>query len=202
MCISKSDKNKLAVLNGAKRKNLKHKDLEYYYNNLDKVGNMILNASREFQDYISAISEEIIKLGGSGDIHGCIVDIDFFNKLYVNPYDGCITAYSAPSLYNDRRIIYKSFYDLLQSEAKCSEIVSIMKQNYDSDSEFSKSLISKNVGRDSFISSASSPEFRNAYKMSSTMKKLQAFYDDGIVKIWPDNLDDNQNVKHITKITT
>ena len=77
-----------------------------------------------------------------------------------------------------------------------------MKQNYDSDSEFSKSLISKNVGRDSFISSASSPEFRNAYKMSSTMKKLQAFYDDGIVKIWPDNLDDNQNVKHITKITT
>ena len=202
MFISKSDKNKLAVLNGAKRKNLKHKDLEYYYNNLDKVGNMILNASREFQDYISAISEEIIKLGGSGDIHGCIVDIDFFNKLYVNPYDGCITAYSAPSLYNDRRIIYKSFYDLLQSEAKCSEIVSIMKQNYDSDSEFSKSLISKNVGRDSFISSASSPEFRNAYKMSSTMKKLQAFYDDGIVKIWPDNLEDNQNVKYITKITT
>lgn len=197
MFISKSEKNKLAVLNGSKRNNLKYKDLEYYYDNLDIVGNIILKTSSEYRNFMLEISKEISELGGSGKIHGCIIDIDFFNKLYVNPYDGYITAYSAPILYCDKRIIYKSFYDLLRLKANSSEIISKMKKKYDSDPKFGKILVSYYARKDLIISSASSPDFSNAYKMSRNMKKLQAFFDDGIIKIWPDNLFDDQNVKKL-----
>ena len=32
-------------------------------------------------------------------------------------------------------------------------------------------------------------EFSNAYRMSYTVKKIEAFIDDGILKIWPDEID-------------
>ena len=41
----------------------------------------------------------------SGKVHGCIVDIDFFNHIYLNPFDGTITPYSALSM--DMKYAYK-----------------------------------------------------------------------------------------------
>ena len=37
-----------------------------------------------FQEKIAA---EIRKIGGNGHIHGCIIDIDWENHIYVNPVD-------------------------------------------------------------------------------------------------------------------
>ena len=34
-----------------------------------------------------------------GRVHGCIVDIDNFNHIYLNPYDGSVTPYWATSKY-------------------------------------------------------------------------------------------------------
>ena len=44
------------------------------------------------------ISRIIQQLGGSGKIHGCIIDIDFFNHIYVNPSNGTVRAYCAEDI--------------------------------------------------------------------------------------------------------
>ena len=50
-----------------------------------------------------ALSQFIIRLGGSGKIHGCIIDVDrpeqagdySYTHLFVNPIDGRVTPYFA-----------------------------------------------------------------------------------------------------------
>ena len=42
------------------------------------------------------ISEVIKSFGGSGRIHGCIIDVDFLNHVMLNPSDGQITYYYSP----------------------------------------------------------------------------------------------------------
>lgn len=41
---------------------------------------------------------ELKRLGLSGEIHGTIVDIDFYHHIMVNPMDGTITFYYSPFL--------------------------------------------------------------------------------------------------------
>lgn len=59
--------------------------------------------ARHDWDYESAITRF------EGRIHGCIVDLDYFNHVYVNPYDGTITPYFAESM------CYKHVYTNLAS---------------------------------------------------------------------------------------
>lgn len=42
------------------------------------------------------LSKELRQLGLSGDIHGCIVDIDYYHHIMVNPTDGSIQFYYSP----------------------------------------------------------------------------------------------------------
>lgn len=91
--IHKSKRGKLSMLNGGNLKGLKHKDLEYYFNNMDKVIDLISKPMKAYTAAQKSIAKEIRKLGGLGYIHGCIIDIDFWNHVYVNPLDGTITGY-------------------------------------------------------------------------------------------------------------
>lgn len=187
MFVTKTDKGKLAILNGAKRKNLNISDINYYYDNMDKVGEIILNASKNYHDYVEAISKEVKKIGGDGKIHGCIVDLDFNNKIYINPFDGKITAYCAPYLYSTERIIYGSVYKLLQENPTNSEDIAKMRINIDKNIKGSALVTGNNT--DKTHSKSNDYEFSNAYRMSYTVKKIEAFIDDGILKIWPDEID-------------
>ena len=47
-----------------------------------------------YMDKLLNISKVIKSIGGDGSIHGCIVDIDYYNHIYINPVDGKITEYS------------------------------------------------------------------------------------------------------------
>lgn len=42
------------------------------------------------------LSKELRQLGLSGNIHGCIVDIDYHHHIMVNPTDGSIQFYYSP----------------------------------------------------------------------------------------------------------
>ena len=48
-----------------------------------------------YRNALKTISKEIRAFGGNGNIHGCIIDIDFFNHIYVNPFDGKIEGLDA-----------------------------------------------------------------------------------------------------------
>lgn len=106
------DKKRLCLLEGGNRRKLDY-DIEYYRENLPEY---VRKARRILEPYfhaLSMISQEVKTFGGDGTIHGCIVDIDFYNHLFVNPNDGKITSYFARDKGNPQ--FYGSLMELLKS---------------------------------------------------------------------------------------
>lgn len=60
------------------------------------------------------ISEQIKSIGGSGYMHGAIIDIDYYNHIYVNPHDLTITGYFAYDVINKQ--FYKNIPALLKAD--------------------------------------------------------------------------------------
>ena len=60
------------------------------------------------------VAELVKRIGGDGTIHGCIVDIDFCNHIYVNPFDLTITGYYALNMI--RKTVYPSIAALLEEQ--------------------------------------------------------------------------------------
>ena len=71
----------------------------------------ISKAMKNYNDALKEISNGIKSIGGDGRIHGCIVDIDFFNHIYLNPYDGKVSYYYATSMVD--KYVYNSLKNLL-----------------------------------------------------------------------------------------
>ena len=104
----------LMMLNGGAIKKLKEKDIQYYYDHMDQVVNMIKRPLDKYSDIQRSVSAEIRKIGGSGHIHGCIIDIDWYNHVYINPHDLKITGYWASSIIDKK--VYPSVTALLEKE--------------------------------------------------------------------------------------
>lgn len=95
---------KLYLLNGGAVRVLKNQDINYYYETMDILSLAINKAMKNYNDTLKKISNSIKSIGGDGRIHGCIVDIDFFNHIYLNPYDGKISYYYATSIVDKHEI--------------------------------------------------------------------------------------------------
>lgn len=83
----------LTILNGGSLSSLKFKDIEYYYDNIDIQIAHIKNSLDKFYQIQLQVSKAIKEMGGDGNIHGAIVDIDYFNHIYINPNDLTMTPY-------------------------------------------------------------------------------------------------------------
>lgn len=112
--ISQSDKGSFCILNGGAMSKLPTKSIKYIYDNMDKVVNLIDQSIMDLYAREKEISNAIQSIGGDGKIHGCIIDIDFYNHIYLNPYDGTITPYYALNMMS--RDVYMSIGDLLQNK--------------------------------------------------------------------------------------
>lgn len=108
----KNKKGQLCMLDGGMKKRVPH-DLDYYYDNLALFSKIVRRAMLRYNERMNEISSEIRSIGGSGRIHGCIVDIDFFDHVYVNPLDGMITPYYALDIID--KTVYPSVEALLRS---------------------------------------------------------------------------------------
>ena len=108
----------LMILNGAQPKKLEVQDLQYHYDNMDEMISIIKAPLDSFTAYQNKIAAAIKQIGGSGKIHGCIIDIDFFNHIYVNPISEDITGYWASDIIH--KIPYPSVPTLLEN--KCPEL--------------------------------------------------------------------------------
>lgn len=108
----------LSILNGGSPRKLEEKDIQYYYDNMHLMISTLKSPLDKFTVYQEQIADEIKKIGGTGIIHGCIIDIDFYNHVYVNPIDGVITAYWASDIVH--KIVYPTVPALLQQE--CPEL--------------------------------------------------------------------------------
>ena len=69
------------------------------------------------------VSEYIQNIGGTGYIHGTIIDIDFTSHVFVNPMDGSLMPYFSPMAYDGviERFAYKSIPELIINH--CPELI-------------------------------------------------------------------------------
>lgn len=108
----------LTILNGGKMKKLDVSDITYYYDGMDTMIEYIKTPLDKFTAIQKQISNEIKAIGGSGTIHGAIIDINFYNHIYVNPYDLSITGYYALDMIHKE--VFSSIPELLK--AKCPSL--------------------------------------------------------------------------------
>ena len=112
--IHKTKAGVLQMLSGGALKNLNKKNIQFYYDNMDLMIASIEKPLDKYTVYQEKIANEIKKIGGSGNIHGCIIDIDYLNHIYVNPVDLAIVGYWAVDMVN--KIVYPSIRVLLKEE--------------------------------------------------------------------------------------
>ena len=180
--ISQAKNKRLSIMNGGALRHLDNKDINYYYDNMDSVISIIKGPLDQYTAYQKRISEEIKKIGGWGSIHGCIVDIDFYNHIYVNPRNGTATGYWASDII--KKLIYPTIPALL--EAHCPEKFALY-QKMLSEGTQEQSLALSGKGN---IELALKPILylnTDIYSTSRQIKKMQKS-NSNILSTWLDNL--------------
>ena len=167
-------------------------DKSYFYDNLEKYSENINKLLYQYSGIQRELSEFIKYLGGSGEIHGCIIDIEpqtvsnfSYCHLFVNPIDGKVTPYYAEDIKS--RTIYKDLKTLLQSNNNCkqlSEKYLINEKNHYKnlpDIKYSENL--EEWQNDYIDDTGTYP-----YKINNIIKKLQYCIEKNIVRDWNEYL--------------
>ena len=127
----------------------------------------------------------------SGRVHGCIVDLDLFNHIYLNPFDGKITGYYAETMYSKH--VYKNVASLVAAQRP--EMLSGFTKNIEQGSSsilalansasIQKELILNNHDIDTYYDIVYSTDI---YNVSNKLKPLQMVYDYKLVQVWYDDI--------------
>lgn len=178
------DKNngKLFLLNGGVINRLKNTDVNYYYSNMAKYADYIKAGIRKYNEVLKSISDVVKKIGGDGAIHGCIVDIDFFDHIYLNPHDGSINAYYSPIF--GERFEYPTVEQLLEKQ------LPQLYANYRNLIGESKDLTVIS-NKDGSSGEAIHIFDTTQYKSSRLIKRLQYITENNVIRIWSDDFISN-----------
>lgn len=179
------EKGKFYLLNGGMITKLKHTSISYYFKNMTNYSNVIKNLTSGYQQLLKLISNDIKSFGGSGTIHGCILDIDFYNHVYVNPIDGTITPYCATSI--DNKFVFSSIERLLIETRKdlYNNYTKLLKSKSEGIMLLTQKTIVLKRELSQFVSDTS------MYKPSRIMKSLQYLTEDNVIRVWNDEIIDN-----------
>ena len=112
--IHKSKQGMLSILHGGILKRLEHKDIQYYYDHMDQMIATIKAPMDKYTAFQEKVAGTIQKIGGYGRIHGCIIDINFFNHVYVNPVDLTVTGYWTSDII--QKVVYPNIPFLLKEQ--------------------------------------------------------------------------------------
>lgn len=171
--------NQLVLLNGGTPKRL-YSDLNYYYENLDKYACNIKKIMNSYTDELLEVSKIVKTIGGDGTIHGCIVDIDYYNHIYINPVDGKVTPYFAYD--TEKKYVYQDLYTLLEEKKPSLLPGYIAWQRVNPDNNM---LVVKNT---TVANAAVLVTDRNIYRVSRVLKTIQYLLFQDIVRDWNDKL--------------
>ena len=168
----------LYILNGGQIKKASCNDINYHYNNMEAQIAKIKKPLDEYTEYQKKIAAEIRKIGGIGKIHGCIIDITFYDHVYINPMDGKITGYFALDIID--KYVYPSVEALL--EAKTPWLYDNYKKLL-GERQSNLPILSKNN------TVATTPQEyleTDIYKVSREIKKMQRL-ESNILTTWYEN---------------
>jgi len=141
----------------------------------------------KYTEYQTKIANAVRDIGGDGTIHGSIVDIDFYNHIYVNPFDLSLTAYYAENIIT--KLVYENIPSLLKT--RCP----LLYENYEKKLSIGTNVL---VPKDD-NSIALKPQFyfdTDIYKASREIKKMQRLKK-GILTIWYENSEIDLEKKEI-----
>lgn len=121
-----------------------------------------------------------------GKIHGCIIDLDFFNHIYVNPFDGTVASYYAISMYD--KDVYKNVRSLIAAQ-KPEFLEAFDKQEKVKNSLVLKDDLKSLIYNDNIISKDTTKIYStDMYVASRILKPLQKIYDYKVIQIWNDDI--------------
>ena len=182
MFFLESNNGTLSILNGGSIRKTNGHSLEYYYDNLVNYSNAINLFLNKYNKKQFEMSEFVKSIGGSGRIHGCIIDIDFYNHIYINPLDGTVVPYFAFSIID--KYVYNNISSLLFYRSP--ELYENLSNNYNNnlltvinDGEISNKLINVLDTK--------------MYSISRIIKGLQYTCKYNIVRVWNDKMIENQS---------
>lgn len=171
MFVSKSKSGNLSILNGGGRRRLLRNDLQYYFDNLLSMIDIVLGPVRKWDKYTAKITNIVRGFGGSGRLHGSIVDIDYYNHLYIDSTTFEIYPYYALSM------IDKWFYPNIQLllEERCPELLPDFKAQH------------PNLQLPAQISEVTYVDSTDMYTRSKEIYKMQKIKTD-ILTVWYEHM--------------
>ena len=101
----------LCIMNGGSIKKISNENLISLYEKMEIVVAKLKEPVDIFTMLLNKVASAVRKIGGRGYIHGCIVDIDYYHHIYVNPFDQSLHAYYAYDMINKE--VYESVPSLL-----------------------------------------------------------------------------------------
>ena len=194
MFFYEKENRKRFILKGGQLINLKNsKPYKYYYDNIIKMAQAFKEGFKDYDLMQREISNYIKMIGGSGTIHGSIVDIDFFNHILLNPFDLSITPYFATSVTD--KYVFKNLESLLLVKAPelHPNYVKLIKNN----TEQKHALMIFKDGENLNINAKHSKE-TDIYSFSNKINILQRLNNLGILTFWDDSALEKQ--ANLTKL--
>ncbi len=186
--IHENRRGRLCLLNGGALHSLRYKDLKYYYKNMDVEIHYVLPALLKFQEIQRRLSDEIKQIGGNGQIHGAIIDIDgdsnsygpesiAYCHLYVNPIDLTITPYYALDM--ELKAVYPCFSALIHD--KCPALYNTLKRL--PSTMHKNALILRPVNKKELTTLPKLYLKKDIYEVSRKLNKLQKL-NANLLNIW------------------
>lgn len=181
--IHQSSYGYLSILNGGSLRRLERASIEYYYEHMDEMISYIRKPLDKYMNMQKKISDAIRKIGGDGKIHGCIVDIDWYNHIYVNPEDAKIVGYWAEDMVN--KLVYPDIPTLLKKQCP------VLYENYQKliKGEKNNPLVPNKKKKDQIEIRPQKYLSTDIYKASREMKRMQRL-SSNILTTWYEISDD------------
>lgn len=177
----------LCLLKGGNRYKLDY-DIDYYFDNLPEYVRKVRCALAPYRKAISMLSDEVRAIGGDGTVHGCIVDIDWFNHVYLNPFDGKVTPYYAEDITN--KLVFNDMESLLKTSPVPPQLAdggSMLTRYSSLAKEERLPILSRNVNKKWDIATVSQVVLdRSMYEPSRIMRSIQYIFDQNVVRVWND----------------
>lgn len=181
--------NSLCLLEGGRLHKLEH-DIKYYHNNLSEYIQKVRNAFEPYEMALKMISDEVKLIGGSGAVHGCIVDFDWYNHLYLNPFDGKVTPYFAVNTTD--KLMFSNVRSLLESSPYLPLLRDgdfVLSRFINLAEEEKLPVLSRDAGKNWEL--ATVPQVvldRSMYEPSRIMRSIQYIFEQNVLRIWNDEV--------------
>ena len=158
-------------------------DIEYYNEKFLQMIEKYIQIMSPYRYAQEKIAKQVRSFGGDGKIHGCIIDIDFFSHIMLNPHDGTVTYYYSPMFGAVQS--YDTILALLEAhnEDMATKYRKLLETKGDSNTAVTVNVESNKP------STLVKIDIKNSlYSVSGKINQLQRLFDKKILRDWNENI--------------